>query len=352
MLPAVVRRQQVVAQLGGEPGSGAVSSRNSWSSSGRPASTFSARKSQSGPARRPTWAITARRSTRRQPGGRQVEQLQRGHPTAGPPLQLGDLVGQQRPAVQLAEQPVDLPRPEAQVVGADLAHVAGQPHPAEVERRPVPRERHEVDGRGESVSASPTACSLGVPMTASNSSMTSSRPSARPERSMSTSDLGDARPAAARRGGVRPAWARWPHRVASSPSPAWARYHRDGPGAALDEVAGGRGLAGAGRPDDDRERDVPGAIEPAVHPLSNDGAQRRRLEAGHGQAVGPHGGDTGRPVRPRGRSGERPIRFGQLLWTPSSSSGPSPSRLALVNRPGCRCASATRAVVSSRTAST
>ena len=59
---------------------------------------------------------------RRQPDGRHVEQVQGGDPAAGAALQLGDLVGQQRAVVQLAEQPVDLPRAEAQVVGADLAH--------------------------------------------------------------------------------------------------------------------------------------------------------------------------------------------------------------------------------------
>ena len=65
----------------------------------------------------------------------------------------------------------------------------------------------------------------------------------------------------------------------------WARYHSVA-AAALDELADGGRLARAGRPDDHRQRHLPGAVEQAVHPVSGDRPHRGRLEPGPRKADG------------------------------------------------------------------
>ena len=55
--------------------------------------------------------------------------------------------------------------------------------------------------------------------------------------------------------------------------------------AALHEVADRGRLAGAGRTVDDGQGDVPGAVEQAVHPLSQDRPHCGRLEPGPGKAT-------------------------------------------------------------------
>ena len=66
---------------------------------------------------------------------REVEQLEAGRPALGPPGEDGQLVGRDGLAVVVPEQALHLPRPEPQVVRADLDEVAGDAQSAQVDRR-------------------------------------------------------------------------------------------------------------------------------------------------------------------------------------------------------------------------
>ena len=166
---------------------------------------------------------------RRQAVGGQVEQLQGGDPAAGAALELGDLVGRQRPLVQLAEQPVDLPRPEPQVVGADLAEARPEAQPGQVERRPVARQRHEVDRRRqvvEHLGEGPLARRPddGVELVDDDEQPARRTRSRADERRRRGRCTGRRRPVARAIASPRCAAS-----TASSPSTGWARYHTTSP---------------------------------------------------------------------------------------------------------------------------
>ena len=79
----------------------------------------------------------------------EMEQLQGGNPPGALAFELGDFVGEQRSPVQLAEELVDLPGPEAKVVRTDLAHGTSQAKTGHVESRTLAGEGDEVDRRAE-----------------------------------------------------------------------------------------------------------------------------------------------------------------------------------------------------------
>jgi hypothetical protein len=64
-----------------------------------------------------------------------VEELEPGGPALRPPGEAGQVLGRQRLAVEAAEELLDLPGAEAQVVGADLQQLAGDPQARGVEAR-------------------------------------------------------------------------------------------------------------------------------------------------------------------------------------------------------------------------
>jgi hypothetical protein len=219
--------------------------------------------------------------------------VERCGPAPGAPFELDDLLGEQRPVVQLPEQPVDLPRPEPEVVGTHLADRVRQPQPGEVQGRAVARQRQQVhrrrqvrhrggdrglarrpDDRVELVDDEQQALgAIGMPGADGRTGLLHA-----------DEDVGDSVPAAPRPRRVRPRLGEVlaqrrlvaVDRVGAVPQ----RRCR----AAMGEVARGRGLASAGRADDHGQGHVPGAIEQAVHPFSSDRPHCRRLEPGHGKA--------------------------------------------------------------------
>ena len=72
---------------------------------------------------------------RRLAARREMEQLEAGRPALGPAGEDGQLVGRDGLAVVVAEQALDLPCPEPELVGADLQQLAADAEPAEVDRR-------------------------------------------------------------------------------------------------------------------------------------------------------------------------------------------------------------------------
>ncbi len=216
---------------------------------------------------------------RRQPVGGQVEELEGGDPPTGPALQLGDLVGEQRPLVLVAEQPLDLPGAEPQVVGADQLDAPPEAQPGRVERRPVSRQRHQVGRRRQVVDHrrdGPLAAGAddGVELVDDDQQPAVAGVVAADQHA---GDVG-AGDRAPRRPGDGFAEVGGEHRLVAV----------DGVGAvphavaatAPHEVAGRGRLAGAGRPDDHRQRDLPGAVEEAVDAVPRDRRDGRRFEAG------------------------------------------------------------------------
>jgi len=65
--------------------------------------------------------------------GRQVEQLQVGGPTGGASGQGGHVLGDERLPVDIAKQLLDFPRPEAELVGADLDEQPRHPQAGQIE---------------------------------------------------------------------------------------------------------------------------------------------------------------------------------------------------------------------------
>ena len=67
--------------------------------------------------------------------GGEVEEVQTRGPPVGAPGELGELVRSERLRVELAEELLDLPRPEAEVVNSQLDHAAEHAQPWQVEMR-------------------------------------------------------------------------------------------------------------------------------------------------------------------------------------------------------------------------
>ena len=98
-----------------------------------------------------------------------MEELQPGGPALGAVREDGELLRRHLLAVVLAEQLLDLPRPEPQVLGADLDQLAGDAPPREVEARLDPRRGQDrlgvvlvqgVDGPGNLDELASTARTL------------------------------------------------------------------------------------------------------------------------------------------------------------------------------------------------
>ena len=84
---------------------------------------------------------------RRLAARREVEQLQAGRPALRPTREDGQLARRHRIAVEVAEQPLDLPRPEAEVVALDLEEVARDAQARQVEVRPDARRGEDPEPR-------------------------------------------------------------------------------------------------------------------------------------------------------------------------------------------------------------
>src|SRR4029077_10126580 len=76
---------------------------------------------------------------------REMKQLQGRGPTFGTARQLRDVVGRKWALVDIREQPLDLPRSEAQIVGVDLDEITGESEPRQVEPGLHARCHHERD---------------------------------------------------------------------------------------------------------------------------------------------------------------------------------------------------------------
>ena len=112
-----------------------VPTRNSRSSSGSSATTLRARYSRTNRELGPRPARMRSRSSSGLPRVARWNSWRPGRPALGPPGEPGQLVRAERLAVEVAEEPLDLPGPEAEVVDAELEELAGDPAPREVERR-------------------------------------------------------------------------------------------------------------------------------------------------------------------------------------------------------------------------
>ena len=84
-------------------------------------------------AARPRAAQDAPPLLRRPATGRQVEQLEASRPALRPPREHREVGGRDRVVVDVAEQLLDLPRPEPEVVRGDLEQLVGEPQAREVE---------------------------------------------------------------------------------------------------------------------------------------------------------------------------------------------------------------------------
>ena len=155
--------------------------------------------------------------------GEQVEHREPGRPPGGALRQRRGVLGRQRLVVDLAEQPLDLPRAEPQVVGVDDVHRAVDPQRRHVQPDdPARAEHHPQRRRARARSSAPGPCSAAEPATAWKSSNTSSmsRPAASSAAATSSNDR-HAAPARPTRPSARPI------RPASSPgsrSAASIRY--------------------------------------------------------------------------------------------------------------------------------
>src|SRR3954462_14386917 len=76
-----------------------------------------------------------------------MKKLQTRGPSAGAPGQGGDGLGPQRPLIDLAEQFLDLPRAEPEVVRADLADRTGRSHSWHVDLRYATRPEDQLQRR-------------------------------------------------------------------------------------------------------------------------------------------------------------------------------------------------------------
>ena len=84
-------------------------------------------------------------------GRRQVEELEAGRPALGPARQAGDLLGPDGDLVEVAEQPLHLPRSKSEVVRPDLEQAARDPPAGEVEGRLRARADQDREARRQVV---------------------------------------------------------------------------------------------------------------------------------------------------------------------------------------------------------
>ncbi len=259
--------------------SGAVSRRNRCSSAGRPVSTLSARKSQSGPRRRPTCGIAARRSAA---GSRLVARLNSWRAAIHPPVRRSSSATSSGSSGRWywSRNSRSTSQERNRRSSGPISSIRRpRRRPRRVERGPVPRQRHEMDRRRQVVDHrgdGPFAAGAddGVELVDDDEQPLVASVVAADEHGVDVG-AGDratrrARDGLAEVGGEHALVAvdgvgAVPHGVAA---------------AALHEVAGGRRLAGTGRPDDHRQRHLPGAVEEAIDTVPDDRLHRRRFEPG------------------------------------------------------------------------
>ncbi len=207
--------------------SGAVSRRNRCSSAGRPLSTLSARKSQSGPRRRPTCGIAARRSAA---GSRFVARLNSWRAAIHPPVRRSSSATSSGSSGRWywSRNSRSTSQERNRRSSGPISSIRRPSRSREVlnEGRWRDSVTRWVDGGRSSITAA-TARSLLVPMTASNSSMTTSNRASPASSPTSTASMSV--PVTGRRVARAMASPRWAASVASSPSIAWARYHTPSP---------------------------------------------------------------------------------------------------------------------------
>jgi hypothetical protein len=88
------------------------------------------------------------------PPGGEEEELQSGGPTLGAARQFGQILRRKRLGVEIPEEPLHFPHPEAQILGTEFEEIARHPQPREVEAR---------SGAGGEDHAQPRRCVLNEP---------------------------------------------------------------------------------------------------------------------------------------------------------------------------------------------
>ena len=216
---------------------------------------------------------------------REVEELEAGRPALGPAGEDGQLVGRDGLAVVVPEQALHLPRPEPQVVRADLDEVAGDAQSAQVDRRREPRpeddrepargvldEPAERDLRGRPLEAVGVvddeerafggARLEGPCRVLDRDPATGHARQRRPQRRLEVAD----------------------HRGLVG-VPRFGPVPRDGDAGTRGELGEERRLAGARRRDHDAEAAGPDRVEEELQPLARQRGRRRHADLGrdHGR---------------------------------------------------------------------
>jgi hypothetical protein len=218
----------------------------------------------------------------RLPLGGEVEEGEAGRPAARPAGQFGGVLRRERLAVELPEQRLHLPRPEAKVVGADLDQPARHPPPGDVEPRLAPRGGDDADIRRQ-VLHQPAELRFRLrpeqhvqvvddqqPPPARPCLQHRSRRLRRPPASPGKAEgLGDAPLQPGQEGGGR---------AVGRVGPVPRHRHPGG----LGELAQEGRLARSGGADDETETRLPHAAQHAVQPVPGQPPQARRGQPGPG----------------------------------------------------------------------
>ena len=215
---------------------------------------------------------------------REVEQLEAGRPALGPAGEDGQLVGRDGLAVVVPEQALDLPRPEPQVVRADLDEVAGDAQAAQVDRRREPRPDDDREPARGVLDEPPERDLGGRPLEAVGVVDDEQRPFGWARLEGPAASWTVTQPPGTPGSAGRNAASRWRTIEASSASQDRPGTTRRGPGT-RGELGEERRLAGARGRDHDAEAAGPDRVEEELQPLARQRSRRRHADLGrdHGR---------------------------------------------------------------------
>ena len=206
---------------------------------------------------------------------REVEQLEARRPALGPACEDREVARQHGVVVDVAEQLLDLPGPEPQVVGPELQQLARDPEPGQVDRRRDAARDDQREPRRGVVDEAPQRA-LGVRALQRMAVVDDERGRGDRPRLEGLRDVLDARPAA---GQLRERGPQGRLEMSDERAlvgvPGLGAVPADGDGGLRGEPRHERRLARPGRRDDERQPMAPRIEEARLEPLTGQGVRRR-----------------------------------------------------------------------------